>query len=542
MAQAKRKAYKPRKKAIPAPELSQHELNKKTFEHFLWNPLDYIQIMIVDPHNEATGKNIVISDQQKDAIEAVRQITTAQLKRAADMPMTPEEVETAKKIGVSIMSGKGCGKDAVAAWLIIWFLDCYKLAKTPCTSVSAGQLEKVLWSEIALWMTYADAKDRFTIQNDKFFRTDLESMGRNADERKQLKESVGKVWMAWPKTINPNATELEPEAIAGWHADNMMIVGDEVSGMKDAVCETLEGTLTSNYGPNFFLILFNPTRRKGYAIDTQYTNKEFWITLRWDAEKSPVASKDNIERIEKKYGRDSNTFRIRVKGLPPREDKGNLIPWDWIEDAMDREIEPMEHDPIVMAADCGAGVDPSIIGIRKGNHVYPFDSLTTSDSNKLEGWIGNKIDGLRPDLIWIDTIGIGWAVQGHLAKQKGSEKVKAADIKRRAMEPERFRNRRAEMFNSLRDLFQSGTISIPRDDELADELGALKWKDPDHPPLQIVEKKELRKELGRSTNKADTLGMLYFDKDEYISRTTKPHEDDYEDNAYRNDPSAWMGH
>lgn len=517
-----------RKPAVKAAEKSEFRMKMDLFGHFMFNPLDYIQKMIINPYNAATGKDIYISDQQKEAIEAVRLITTAQLKKYFREEMTDEEIQHAKKIGVSIMSGKGCGKDAVAAWLIIWFLDTMDDSKVPCTSVSADQLSKVLWSEIAHWMTHATSSKNFTIQNDKFFRTDLPK-----------KENIGKRWLAWPKTINPNTTDIEPEAIAGFHADNMMLVGDEVSGMKSAVCETLEGTLTSEFGTNLFLILFNPTRRKGYAIETQYQNSEYWITLQWDAEKSHITSKDNIERIEKKYGRESNTFRIRVKGLPPREDKGNLIPWDWIEEAMDREIEPLENDIKVQAIDCGAGVDPSIVATRKGNKVYPLKSKNTPDSNELEGWAGTEIDAYHPDRVYVDTIGIGFHVGGRLGKLKGSHLVKPADVRRKAENPERHRNKRASMFARLRDLFENSQIDIPRDDELADELGALRWVDPDHPPLQMIDKRILRKELDRSTNKADAVGMLWFNDDSCISRNTV--KKSQRARGPHPGPRSWMG-
>jgi hypothetical protein len=519
-----------RKPAVKAPAKSEFQMKKDLYKHFVFNPLDYIQKMIIDLYNAATGKDVVISDQQKEAIEAVRLITTAQLKKYHKQPMTENEIAYAKKIGVSIMSGKGCGKDAVAAWLIIWFLDVMDDAKVPCTSVSADQLSKVLWSEIAHWMTHAAAKNRFTIQNDKFFRTDLPK-----------KENVGKRWLAWPKTINPNTTDIEPEAIAGFHANNMMLVGDEVSGMKDQVCETLEGTLTSEFGTNFFLILFNPTRRKGYAIETQYKNSEYWITLQWDAEKSHITSKDNIERIEKKYGRESNTFRIRVKGLPPREDKGNLIPWDWIEEAMDREIEPLENDVLVKAVDCGAGVDPSIIATRKGDKVYPLKAKNTPDSNIIEGWVGTDIDSDNPDRVYVDTIGIGHHIGARLSKLKGNHIVKSADVRRKAEDPEQYRNKRASMFARLRDRFENSRIDLPRDDELADELGALRWANPDNIPLQMIDKRILRKELDRSTNKADAVGMLYFDDDEFISRSTIDIDDD--DYVYsEHGQHGWLAH
>ena len=61
-------------------------------------------------------------------------------------------------------------------------------------------------------------------------------------------------------------------------------------------------------GPvNLMLVIFNPTRSKGYAVDTQYKHGERWVTFRWNAEESDLVDRAQIQRLEEDYGKDSNT-------------------------------------------------------------------------------------------------------------------------------------------------------------------------------------------------------------------------------------------
>src|SRR5262249_15610852 len=138
----------------------------------------------------------------------------------------------------------------------------------------------------------------------------------------------------------------------------------------DPVFRPLESTLTRMC--NLCLLFFNPTRAKGFAYDTHNRDRENWMAYRWNAEESEIVSKDSIERLEKKYGRESNTFRIRVLGLPPLSGENTVIPWEWIVDAVDRELEVVSDDPTIYSLDVGAGGDESCLLHRAGPIVAPL--------------------------------------------------------------------------------------------------------------------------------------------------------------------------
>jgi hypothetical protein len=468
---------------------------KKLINRWQTNIELFVQEAIIDPYNNDLATRYFISEQQKEGLKALSDLV--ELKRQG---------KAKNKLGISIMSGKGTGKDAFASWAILWFMMCFPYPKIPCISVSSDQLSKVLWSEISKWLSHSLVKDYFTLQNDKLFY-------KGAPE-----EMRGKRWFAFPKAANPKQTYDEQiETLQGIHEDYVLEVCDEVSGVLDSVLRVLEENLTGLC--NLMLMIFNPTRSKGYAVDSQYKNSEYWVTLRWSAEDSEMVDKGKIAMAEEKYGRTSNPFRISILGLPPLVDEETLIPWDWIEDAVDRNIVSRETDPLIKGVDCGAGGDKSIIATRKGNKVFPFKRNNTADSHALSNWIGTDIDAERPDTVRVDTIGIGWAIEGELREKKGGI-IESGDSRRTADDPERFTNKRAEMYWNMRELFQAGSISIPDDVDFKNELGATKYELDSRGRIKIIDKKKIKQEIGHSPDEADALALTFYVPDSFVSRVT----------------------
>ena len=478
------------------------EGQKRLWKRWRENHATFVQDAILDPYNAAKGTAYRMTAQQQEASEALSKLVEAKILRGE---RKKHNEDLAQKLGLSIMSGRGTGKDAWCSWAILWFLTCFSYPKIPCVSVSADQLNKVLWSEITKWLMHSAVRASFALQNDKIFATFVPP------------EAKGKRWLAFPKAANPKQThEEQVETLAGIHEDHLLQVVDEGSGIWDSVFHVLEGNMT---GPvNLMLIIFNPTRSKGYAVDTQYKHGERWTTFRWNAEDSELVDRAQIQRLEEDYGRDSNTYRVKVLGLPPVSDEQTLIPWDWIQDAIRRPVEPLPTDALIKGLDCGAGGNKSVIATRKGPLVYPFKRNNSADSVTVANWAGNDIDAERPDVVRVDTIGIGWAIEGMLREKKGAI-IEAADARRTADEPDRFFNKRAEMYWRLREQFERGAISLPDDPDLQDQLGAMRCEFVKS-KVKIVDKKKIMHEIGHSPDEAEALALTYFYPDTMTSRIT----------------------
>ena len=331
--------------------------------------------------NESTRPGLKISAQQREGFDAVTELVWAKIEVGLGHITSDEVKEIAKKIGISVMSGHGVGKDTFTACVLIWFMDCFPWVRGLCTAPTEKVLKNVLFAEVTKWLNLKNlngefvcvARDHFEVQQMKIMRTDVD------------KKRLGKGWFVEGRTAGRHlSVEEQGETLAGVHEDYMIMVAEEASGIPDGVFLPMEGSLTGLC--NFAIVIFNPTKRGGYAYQTHRGNtKDAWIKLHWNAEDSELVSEQHIERQKKKYGENSNTYRIRVKGLPPVSDSDTLISYDWAEDAQGRNDAPDPMDPIICSIDCSLGGDEPVVLSRQGMYVFPVEICPdASDTEKLE--------------------------------------------------------------------------------------------------------------------------------------------------------------
>ncbi len=200
---------------------------------------------------------------------------------------------------ISVRSGHGIGKSTVTSWIVIWFLYCYFMSQVPVTAPTASQMHDVLWKELAIW---------------------LERMPQEVGEMFEWQHDYIRVrykpesWFARAKTSSKENTE----ALAGVHADNVLMAVDEASGVPEQVFNTAEGALTS--GNVFVIMISNPTRTIGYFYDSHHKNATDWQTFSFNCEEAPLVDRAYVERQAKRHGVTSDEYKIRVKGMFPSED------------------------------------------------------------------------------------------------------------------------------------------------------------------------------------------------------------------------------
>ena len=445
-----------------------------------------------------------LTTQQSEAFKDIGKLVRAKIKAHEKKKLTSEEREYSQKMGISIMSGQGPGKDTWASIATLWFLCCFPYPKIPCTAPTGHQLKDVLWAEINKWIRKSRKGDDgvplleqwIQWQSDKVFWKDLK----------------GREWFAVARTTNVKATaDEQAETLAGFHEDFLMIVVDEASGLPEPVFKPLEGTLSGKC--NFSVLIFNPTRNQGFALESQRRDRQHWLCHHWDAEESEIVSKDHIEAMAKKYGRDSNAFRIRVKGLPPLESSDTLIQWEWAMDAIDRDILPLDNDPLIFGIDVGGGGDPSVLLRWRGARVEGIETIETTDSEALTSWIMRRIFDYEPEYCFIDSGGIGWGIHGNLMARCPNFKIIGVNAAEVANEKDRFVKIRDELWWRLREKFERGTISIPDDPILIGELTTIKYDDKKNMgKIKVEAKGDMKKRGIDSPDRADALCLCqYYD-------------------------------
>jgi hypothetical protein len=162
------------------------------------------------------------------------------------------------------------------------------------------------------------------------------------------------------------------------------------------------------------------------------------------------------------------------------------------------------------------GDDRTAIIRRRGRRAYKLETHYNIDLMELAGILKRIIDSERPRRVCIDCIGIGAGVVDRL-RELGYDFVEGVNVARKASEPLKFRNLRAELWSMMRDWFlQESLVEIPDSDELQTDLTCLGYKYDSSDKL-VIESKDKAKERGLlSPDTADSL-MLTFYGGEYVT-------------------------
>ena len=422
-----------------------------------------------------------ITKQQKEGADALGEMVKCKIKRWKKEPLTEQEAEIANREGISIMSGKGTGKDAFLAWSILWFLCCFRNSKIPLTGPSRAQMKDVLLAEIAKWANRRDENDEpyFVFHNDIVILSDKIYM-----KDPENPNSEGKSWWARLKTVPKDSDQkVQAKNMDGLHEDFMMIGVDEADGVPQPVLTSLETTIT---GPvNFILVIFNPTKSYGYAYETQYcpNRSRYWTRLHWDSRFSENVDQEKVKKTLEIYGEDAPEYRVNVLGLPPEQSEDTLIPQSWIEDSKGREYGTDKNTLRIMGLDpARQGGDPAGVIIRDGMKVIDLIEFRKLDTIELADEAAEIFIDWDCDLMFVDCIGNGAGVYDQL-KRRFPGKVRGVDVSQKPKEApkqtisfskngdspkrkKRFARYRDELYWKVRTVFEQRTISLPEKHKL----------------------------------------------------------------------------
>lgn len=168
------------------------------------------------------------------------------------------------------------------------------------------------------------------------------------------------------------------------------------------------------------------------------------------------------------------------------------------------------------------GVDPSRMGDdrtaiirRRGRKAYELQTHYNIDTMELVGLVRRIIDREKPRRVCIDSIGIGAGVVDRLM-ELGYDMVEGVNVAKRATEPDRYKNLRAELWDMMREwIIQDMPVEIPDSDELQTDLTILGYKHDSSDRLVIESKDDARKRGCLSPDTSDAL-MLTFYGGEYV--------------------------
>lgn len=427
-------------------------------------------------------------------------------KEALGASPTDQQWEASKSIverrRVSIRSGHGTGKSAFMAWCVLWFICCYFPCKIPCTAPTSHQLNDVLWAEIAKW--YRQLLERIPQVGQSF---------QWSSERFYMLDRPNEAF-AVARTSRPE----NPEALQGFHSENILFLIDEASGVAEKVFEVAEGALSTEGA--FVVMAANPTREDGYFHASHHKMRDRWAALHWDGELSPMVSKQYIDDMRLKYGVDSPIYQVRVKGNFATAADG-VIPLFLCEEARNRQVSAIGE--VVWGLDVARfGDDSTALAKRKGNvQLEPTREWFGKDTMQTAGIIKMEYDAahVKPVSINVDVIGIGAGVVDRL--QELGLPVRGVNVAESASVSELYARQRDELWFKGREWLAARDCQLAEDDALIAELTTAKYSVLSTGKIKVEGKDEMKKRGISSPNRADAW-LLTFAGGANHKRFTKP--------------------
>lgn len=393
----------------------------------------------------------------------------------------PNAIKENKSIAVK--SGHGTGKTTTQAWIIHWFLTVYPNSKVPCTAPTREGLFDVMWSELSKWHNRFKLKDMFNWTKTKFHAKGKEE-----------------VWFATARTSN------KPENMQGFHANNLMFVIDEASGVDNEILEAIEGSQTQE--GSLMIYFGNPTQISGGLFDAFNSKRKFFKTFTFSSIDSPLVKKEYCEKIKSKYGEDSDVYRVRVLGDFPKAEPDTLISLDRIEKAVIREVQKEPYEIVELGVDVARfGDDETVVYSRINNEIKEEQILHKRDLMTVSGTVIQIIKKYQDKKVVycnIDDTGMGGGVTDRVKEVVNEQNLRCKVIgvnNGSKAKDNTYLNLGTEMWFFMKEKIQE--LKIPNDNDLIAQLSGRKYSVNSSGRL-ILEPKEQMKQRGlTSPDRAD---------------------------------------
>lgn len=401
----------------------------------------------------------------------------------------------------AVRSCHDSGKSWLAARLAAWWLDAHPpgSAFVVSTAPSSTQVEAILWREIGRAHRKGQLGGRLTSGPIPMWKYGDEIVGYGR------------------KPADLKSDEDAATAFQGVHARYVLIIMDEAGGipmwlwnavdtlMTNADCRVLAIGNPDNPASQFQKVC-KPGSGWNVIHISAFDTPNF--TDEWVPEDVAMSllSVEWVNERKKRWGEGNPLYISKVLGQFPEVADDMLISPVLIAEAQARELVGLERGRY--GADIARyGKDETVAYRNRGGVIRLALSHHKANTMETVGKLKQLIEeraGTVP--MWVDVIGVGAGVYDRLAEQ--DLPVHPFGAAEQAHRPDKYINRRAEAYWALRELFEDELIDIdPEDDDLAAQLGNIKWKTNSTGRTQIESKEDMAARGLESPDRADAVMM-----------------------------------
>ncbi len=403
----------------------------------------------------------------------------------------------------AVRSSHGTGKTAIAARAALWFLTAHEGAKVITTAPTWAQVETQLWREIAV--AYQAAA------------------GKIGGKLSSTRLDLGPDWFAIGWSTD------KPERFQGQHAEHLLLIADESSGVDNAIFEAAQGFFTASAGARL-LMIGNPTMLSGEFYDAFHTRRAAYNLIAISTFDTPAFSGEPVSDetlrhlptaqwlsdMRELYSEGSPFWDVRVLGKFPSAADNTVIALGALEAAQARVREP--RAPVVIACDVARfGSDDTVIAVRRGSHVRLAKVFSGMDTMQTVGELirvakFHKDEALDFPTIVVDDAGLGGGVTDRLRELKregalGSIRIVAFNGAESSKAKNDYTNRRSEIWFEFAE--QLETLDLDDDEHLAADLVSPLYSLNSRAQRVVEPKADTKKRLGRSPDRADAVLMTF---------------------------------
>jgi len=413
-------------------------------------------------------------------------------------------------IRAAVSSGHGIGKGALTGMLVAFLMSTRRDAKGVITANTNTQLQDKTWANVEIWVKRCLTAHWFELNTSIMYRKGFRAS-----------------WKCSPQTCDPDNSE----AFAGQHnvASTSFYINDEDSNVPNIIHEVQEGGLTDGEPMQF--LFGNPTRRRGAFYDIVFSGQgKRWKTWVIDARTCKFPNKALIADQLEDYGEDSDRFRVRVRGLPPRAEDAQFIDAGRVTAAQKRRVVVLPDEPLVAGCDLAwGGADANVIRFRRGRDAASIPPIRipgelTRDPSVLTNRLADVLSATYgPDnqpvaMLFLDSAGIAGAV-GTRLRVLGHQNV--LEVNFGADSPDaKCRFMRDFMWSAMKDWLLTGAIDTsPR---LETDLCGPGLREDLKQRIWLESKKEMKARDVDSPDEGDALALTFAQKVRTAVQPGKP--------------------
>lgn len=296
-----------------------------------------------------------------------------------------------------------------------------------------------------------------------------------------------------------------PDGLRGTYWDGVVI--DEYAQIrKELWGEVIRPALSDRRG--WAVFIGTPKgQNQFYDMYLQAQQNNEWFSALYTVDDTDIISPDELESMKREMTKDEIMqelycdFNVNAYN--------HLISLGLINDAMSKDLQEEDYKdmPRIMGVDVARfGDDRCVIFKRQGLMAFEPETHQDVDNMTFTGIVARQIDEWGPDAVFIDA-GRGEGIIDRL-RQLGYKNVVEVPFGGKAILDTRYSNKRAEMWDGVRQWLEQGG-SLPYNPDLRAELAMPEYSFDALNRVKLESKEKIKEKMGNSPDMADALCLTF---------------------------------